>query len=78
MMGQRRAANDLKMERKTFRLATKDLEKFGWVEIRKVSPNKPDRYTLLIGYEIESQQWTEPGAKKTQLANEKNNEDDDF
>ena len=70
MMGQRRAANDLKMERSTFRLATKDLEKWGWVRIKKGSRNKTDRYTLLIGYEIPDQKWTEPEAKMAQLQNE--------
>jgi hypothetical protein len=70
MMGQRRAANDLKMERSTFRLATKDLEKWGWVRIKKGSRNKTDRYTLLIGHEIPDQKWTEPEAKMAQLQNE--------
>ena len=70
MMGQRRAANDLKMERKTFRSATIELEKWGWVRIKKGSRNKTDRYTLLIGYEIPDQKWTEPEAKMAQLQNE--------
>ena len=78
MMGQRRAANDLKMERKTYRKATMDLEQWGWVKVRKVGPNKPDRYTLMIGNEIVSQEWTEPLAKKTQLQNERNKIEDDF
>jgi hypothetical protein len=70
MMGQRRAANDLKMGRSTFRLATKDLEKWGWVSIKKGSRNKTDRYTLLIGYEIPDQKWIEPEAKLAQIQNE--------
>lgn len=70
MMGQRRAANDLKMERKTFRLATMELERWGWVRVRKGTLNKPDRYTLLIGNEIPDLKWTEEVAKRTQLAKE--------
>ena len=75
MMGQRRAANDLDMERSTFRLATQDLEKWGWVRIKKGSRNKTDRYTLLIGYEIPDLKWKEPEAKLAQLRNEQDEPD---
>lgn len=75
MMGQRRAANDLDMERTTFRLATQDLEKWGWVKIKKGSRNKTDRYTLLIGYEIPDLKWKEPEAKLAQLRNEQDEPD---
>lgn len=78
MMGQRRAANDLKMERKTYRKATLDLERWGWVKVTKVGQNRPDRYTLMIGNEIVNQEWTEPLAKKTQLQNEQNQIEDEF
>jgi hypothetical protein len=75
MMGQRRAANDLDMERSTFRLATQDLGKWGWVRIKKGSRNKTDRYTLLIGYEIPDLKWAEPEAKVAQLRNEQEEPD---
>jgi hypothetical protein len=75
MMGQRRAANDLHMERSTFRQATKDLLKWGWVRIKKGSRNKTDRYTLLIGNEITDLKWTEPGAKLAQLQHEQEESD---
>lgn len=75
MMGQRRAANDLKMERKTFRQATKALEEWGWVRIKSGTMSKPDRYTLLIGREITSRKWTDEVAKRTQLQNEQDQAD---
>ncbi len=75
MMGQRRAANDLDMERSTFRLATQDLEKWGWVRIKKGSRNKTDRYTLLIGYEVPGLKWAEPKAKLAQLRHEQEEPD---
>jgi hypothetical protein len=74
MMGQRRASNDLKMERKTFRLATKALEEWGWVRIKNGTMNRPDRYTLLLGREITSRKWTDEVAKRTQLQNEQDND----
>jgi len=71
MMGQRRAANDLHMERKTFSKAVLALEEWGWVSVEKSFNGNPNQYTLLIGNEISDLKWTEETAKKTQLEEEK-------
>jgi hypothetical protein len=70
-MGQRRAANDLHMERKTFMGAIKELEQYGWVRREKGQYGKPDRFTPLIGFEISELRWMEQVAKETQLERER-------
>ena len=70
-MGQRRAANDLHMERKTFMAAIQDLEQYGWVKREKGQPGKPDRFTPQIGFEIPDLRWMEKVAKRTQLERER-------
>lgn len=69
-MGQRRASNDLHMDRKTFRTARQDLEKWGWVSVKKGVHNNPDRITLLIGNEIPDLEWMDVVAKETQFERE--------
>lgn len=67
-MGQRRAANDLKMTRQTFANAVEDLVRLGWVrKIQSDDPNDPYNYELLIGIEDPNQKWMDETAKKTQL-----------
>ena len=59
------------MERKTFMLAIKDLEKYGWVKRQKGTLGKPDRYTPQIGFEIPELRWMDETAKETQLEKER-------
>jgi hypothetical protein len=67
-MGQRRAANDLKMTRQTFANGVEELVALGWViKIESDDPNEPHNYELLIGTENPDQKWIDPVAKKTQL-----------
>jgi hypothetical protein len=67
-MGQRRAANDLKMTRQTFANAVDELVSLGWVrKIESDDPNEPHNYELLIGREDPTQKWMDEVAKKTQL-----------
>lgn len=69
-MGQRRVANDLHIDRKTYRLARQDLEKWGWISVKKGMHNNPDRITLLIGHEVPEIDWMDEIAKETQYERE--------
>lgn len=67
-MGQRRAANDLHIDRKTFASGVEQLVALGWVRlIVSEDPNETYNYELCIGVEDPSIRWTDTKAKNTQL-----------